>query len=149
MDTSAWIDGWHRDYPPDVFPSIWDFLDGAILLGTIISTEEVYKETQVKDDDLHNWLKKRKWQFIPISEEIQSIARDLLFEFPGLVDFRRKRSQADPFVIATAIHMGGVVVTGEIASKKPKKPKIPDVCIAKGIRCIKFLDMLRELNYKF
>jgi hypothetical protein len=42
-----------------------------------------------------------------------------------------------------------VVVTGEKPRGKPDTPKIPDVCDVRGLRCITFLDMLRELGWKF
>ena len=60
MDTSAWLDGWARDYPPDVFPSLWEKIDELIANGTICSTEEVYIELKKKDDSLIEWMKTRK-----------------------------------------------------------------------------------------
>lgn len=61
----------------------------------------------------------------------------------------RNRSQADPFVIATAEILQGAVVTGEKPRGNLEVPKIPDVCDARKIRCIGFLEMLRELGWKF
>jgi hypothetical protein len=42
-----------------------------------------------------------------------------------------------------------IVVTGEIATGRMDKPRIPDVCNAKGIRCMTFLQMIRELRLTF
>ena len=81
-------------------------------------------------------------------EDIQRIVSDLLVKYPRLVDTQRNRSQGDPFVIATAEALNAVVVTGE-KSGKPDSPKIPDVCNARKIRPISFLEMLRELEWKF
>lgn len=149
LDTSAWMDGWVRDYPPDVFPSIWKLLDEEIERNVIKASEEVYVEIEKKDDSLHRWFKNRKKVLIPLEEHIQYIAKELLSEYPRLVDTFRNRSQADPFVIATASYIGGVVVTGEVPSGNLNKPKIPDVCNLREIRCINFLGMLRELEWKF
>jgi hypothetical protein len=76
---------------------------------------------------------------------------ELLALYPRLVDTHRNRSQADPFVIATAERLGKgtVVVTGEKRRGKLDTPKIPDVCDMRGIRPITFLEMLRELGWKF
>jgi hypothetical protein len=50
VDTSAWLDGWARDYPPDVFPSLWDKLAECILAGTLKCSEEVYVELEKKEE---------------------------------------------------------------------------------------------------
>jgi hypothetical protein len=91
----------------------------------------------------------RKHMLVPLDEEVQTRATGLLAEYPRLVDTLRNRSMADPFVIATAMVRGATVVTGEIASGRMDKPRIPDVCLAKGIRCISFLQMIRELRLTF
>lgn len=149
IDTSAWLDGWSRDYPPDVFPSLWEKIDELINDGLVCSTEEVYIEIKKKDDSLHNWMKERKELFIPLEEPIQTIAFELLAKHPRLVDTHRNRSQADPFVIATAEYLAAVVVTGESPRGKLDKPKIPDICEVRNLRCISFLNMLREVGWKF
>jgi predicted nucleic acid-binding protein len=149
VDTSAWLDGWARDYPPDVFPSLGDKLAECILAGIVRCSEEVYVELEKKDDALRDWLKARKQVIVPIDEKIQIIVAELLAAYPRLVDTHRNRSQADPFVIATAESLGGIVVTGEKPRGKLDTPKIPDVCEVRKLRCISFLDMLRELGWRF
>lgn len=150
VDTSGWLDGWQRYYPPDVFPSLWAKLDELIAAGEIVSSEEVYVELERKADDLHDWVKARKQMLVPLTEGVQQLAAGLLSEFPRLVDTLRGRSKADPFVIATALEIdGAVVVTGEIATGRIDKPRIPDVCQAKGIGCISFLQMIRDLKLTF
>jgi hypothetical protein len=128
VDTSGWLDGWQRFYPSDVFPTLWAKLDGLAATGEIISSEEVYFELKRKSDDLHDWVKVRKQMLVPLDEQIQARASALLAEYPRLVDTLRGRSKADPFVIATAMARGAVVVTGEVISGKLDKPRIPDVC---------------------
>jgi len=149
VDTSAWLDGWQRHYPPDVFPSLWAKLDSLIEQGEVISSEEVYVELERKSDDLHDWIKARKQMLVPLDEAIQMRAAALLREFPRLVDTLRGRSKADPFVIATTMERDAVIVTGEVSTGRPDKPRIPDVCQSKGIRCINFLQMIRELRLTF
>ena len=105
VDTSGWLDGWERHYPPDVFSSLWTRLDELIEAGEIISSEEVYVELQKKADELHDWVKDRKQMLVPLTEEIQRRAAGLLGEYPRLVDTLRGRSKADPFVIATAMEL--------------------------------------------
>ena len=149
VDTSGWLDGWQRHYPPDVFPSMWTKLDVLVNSGEILSSEEVYLELKKKSDELHDWIQARKQMLVPLDEPIQLRAAGLLSEFPRLVDTLRGRSKADPFVIATAMERGAVVVTGEPLTGKLDKPRIPDVCQVKKIRCITFLEMIRELKLSF
>jgi hypothetical protein len=149
VDTSGWLDGWQRHYPPDVFPSLWSKIDSRITAGEIISSEEVYLELKRKDDELHDWIQARKQMLVPLDEAVQLQAAALLHEFPRLVDTLRGRSKADPFVIATALERGAVVVTGEPLTGKLDRPRIPDVCQVKNLRCITFLQMIRELKLTF
>lgn len=149
IDTSAWMDGWERDYPNDVFPTLWETLEAHIMTEAIKATEEVYIEISKKDDSLHSWFKERKEMFVHVEEAIQDIVAEILTDHPRLVDTKKNRSQADPFVIATAEHLKATVVTGERPSGNIDKPRIPDVCHARNLRCISFLDMLRELGWKF
>jgi hypothetical protein len=72
----------------------------------------------------------------------------LLGRYPRLVDTLRGRSQADPFVIATAMERRAVVVTGELTGTA-EKPRTRFVCNAEGVRWIRFLDMMRELRLTF
>jgi Domain of unknown function (DUF4411) len=117
--------------------------------GVLKCSEEVYFELHKKDDGLHDWLKARKEVLVPINEEIQGIVSELLKLHPRLVDTFRNRSQADPFAIATAEYLHAIVVTGEKPRGKLDIPKIPDVCEARKIRCMSFLEMLRELGWSF
>jgi len=149
VDSSAWLDGWVRDYPPDVFPSMWEKLAECVAAGVLKCSEEVYVELKKKDDGLYDWLKAHKKVLVPIDEASQGIVLELLEAYPRLVDTHRNRSQADPFVIATAEQLQAVVVTGEKPRGKLDVPKIPDVCDARNIRCISFLEMLRELGWTF
>ena len=150
LDTSAWLDGWVRDYPEEVFPSLWVRLEECIAAGTIKCSEEVYVELEKKDDGIHDWLKRQKQAVVvQIDDSIQLAVLALLDEHPRLVDTHRQRSQADPFVIATAQVLGATVVTGEKPRGKLDIPKIPDVCEQRSIPCISFLQMLRELGWRF
>ena len=149
VDTSGWLDGWQRNYPPDVFPTLWTKVEEVVAGGEVFSSEEVYVELQKKDDEIHDWIQARKEMLVPLTEEIQTIASHLLLEFPRLVDTLRNRSKADPFVIATAIDRKATVVTGEPVTGNMNKPRVPDVCNVKGVRCITFLQMIRELKLTF
>jgi len=101
--------------------------------GRLISSEEVLREIERKEDSLFAWAKEREQMFIPLDDDIQSATQLVLAKFPKLVDSRTGKSFADPFVIATAQVTRTTVVTGERNEGTPKRPKIPNVCSALGI----------------
>lgn len=149
IDTSGFLDGWVRNYPPDVFPPIWENLDYLIKQRQIIATEEIFYELERKNDDIFKWVKERRDMFIPTTTDIQVEVASILSNHKRLIDSRKGRSGADPFVIAVAKLKNCTVVTGEKPTGKMNKPKIPDVCRSMGLQCINLLELFRELNWVF
>jgi len=145
LDTSCLIEGWHRLCPPDVFPGVWDALEELVDEGVIIASEEVLFELEKKEDELFAWAKSRRAMFVPPDGLIQSRVRDILADHPKLVDTRRSRSGADPFVVAVAIVYDCAVVTHEKPSRNPdRRPTIPDACAAFSVRWLSLVELLRE-----
>jgi hypothetical protein len=149
IDTSALLDGWVRYYPPDVFPGLWQQLDGVITEGRLIATEEVLFELERKDDTVYAWAKERRSMFIPIDDRIQPRVTDVLDRFEKLLDTRANRSGGDPFVIALAMVEGCTVVSGERATGATNRPNIPDVCSELSVPCITLLQLIRNEGWVF
>ncbi len=150
VDTSAILDAWVRRYPPDVFPAVWQRLEEVVENGDLGASEEVFLEIEKRDDAVHAWAKERKAKlFVPIDEAQQRHVSAILEKHERLVDTRKNRSAADPFVIAVAMAQGCTVVTTEEATGKPEKPNIPDVCSALGVRSINLLEFFREQGWRF
>ena len=105
------------------FSNIWETFDEMVKNGCLISSTEVLDE--LKDDDIEKWGKLHKAAFISLSKEIQEKAVEILQRFPNMIKISTKgSSNADPFLIATAIIEGGTIVTNE----KKGENKIPFVC---------------------
>jgi len=149
IDTSAILDCWIRYYPPDVFPQVWEKLDDLINAGILIATEQVLIELGKKDDEVYQWAQKREHMFIPINEDIQPIVSFILQNHPKLIDERKDRTGADPFVIALAQLEKCTVLTCEKPTNKLNRPKIPDVCNALKIPWVNMLQLFREQGWKF
>jgi hypothetical protein len=146
------MDGWCRFYPPAVFPTLWERMDELVTGGALRMSEEAYRETQRKHDDLSAWVKQRKRQIvIPTCEQVQYWVGKIMADpyCSQLVDINRDRSGADPFVIAAAKAHGLFVVTGEVFDPLRKKPKIPNVCARFQVPVCSFLEMLRRESLKF
>jgi hypothetical protein len=149
VDTSSLLDAWCRWYPRSLFPTLWERIEELASAGKLISSEEVYRELQCKDDALFAWAQQRKGIFLPLSAEIQRVAREILDKFPTLVDSRTGKSFADPFVVATARVTDSAVVTGERPTGSVARPRIPDVCQSYGIPCFGITDVIREERWSF
>lgn len=149
IDTSSILEGWRRHYPPDVFPGLWDQLDALIADGHLRSTEEVLHELERKDDELFEWAKARPAFFVDIDDVIQRSVQKLLAKYKKLLDTRKNRSGADPFVIALAGVNSCSVVSNELRTGSLNRPNIPDVCADMGIRCITLLELIREQEWQF
>ena len=149
IDTSAILDGWIRHYPPDVFPKLWDRIDELIKDGNLRATEEVLFELEKKADEVYKWAKSKSGLFVPIDNDIQVAVAGILAKYERLVDARRNRSTADPFVIALAQMNSSKVVTVEQPTNNLSKPRIPDVCIDLEIQSITLLQLVREEGWTF
>jgi hypothetical protein len=147
LDTSAFLDAWVRNYPIDVFETVWQRLSDAARDGSILASEEVLRELERKDDEACAWMKARPGMIVPFGPEIEAEVIRLMARFPRLVDTKKGRSGGDPFVIAVAVVGGHSVITAENATGKPEVPRIPDVCKEIGVRCIRMLDFFREQRW--
>ena len=104
---------------------------------------------ELKDDDLKVWAKQHKECFLPITRDVQAKTTEVLSQFPTLIKIRSTgNSNADPFLIATAVLQGGTIVTNEkLGDNKTKDYKIPNVCQALNIPYMNlhtFLDQILE-----
>jgi hypothetical protein len=147
VDTSAFLDAWVRNYPVDVFPTIWDQMNRAARDGTLLASDEVLRELERKDDGAHVWMKDRTEMLVALDPEVERHVREIMTRYPRLVDTRKGRSGGDPFVIAVARVRNLTVITAENATGKLDSPRIPDVCADLGIRSIRMLEFFREQRW--
>lgn len=132
-----------RVYPRPHFDAVWKLLEQLAQDGRLLSVEEVLCELKAQDDEVTKWAQSRESIFLPLDEAVQRGARDVLARFPTLLDLKRGKSSADPFLIAAAALQRATVVTQEKPSGGPSAVKIPDVCKALKIPCIQLLDLLK------
>lgn len=147
-DTSALIAAWVERYPPDVLPRLWERFVEAIQTGRMFAPDEVRVELEKRSSDLLEFLKPHEGFFIPTDEATLATVSAILSIHPKLVMERKRSSAADPFVIAAARLLGGVVVTEE-GRGSPARPKITDICDAYNVRCFGLLELIRECGWKF
>lgn len=148
MDTSAFLDGFNRYYPPDIFPKLWENVEKLVKNNALKSTEMVLHELKRRDDDVLKWAKSQSNLFVNVDEEIQEIVAQIMGKLPRIVAEGGQRNMADPFVVAFAKQNNLIVVTGEKGGSI-KKPKIPFVCETFDVEYISFVDLVRKEKWTF
>lgn len=149
LDTGCLINAWKKNYPPDMFEPVWRHVKELINKKIVVASVEVLHELKRQDDDLHAWCADHGDMFLELIESLQNEVTALMAEYPKLVATGRNR--ADPFVIGLACLRKEplTVVTEETPHRASQnKPKIPFICGEKNIRCISFIEMLRETGWK-
>ncbi len=149
FDTSSFLNGQRDLFPPTIFPTLWENIEGMIATGTVRSVDLVRDELEGKDDDVPRWAKAQPALFVPLTEDVQLAVREVLAAHRKLIGVGSGRSGADPFVIALARVHGGTVVTEELLSRNLTKPKIPDVCDAMRIRRLNLMQFIQEQGWIF
>lgn len=147
IDACALIDA-SKAYPLDkkTFTHVWDKFSELFLSGRLVSSVEVYDE--LRDKDLKSWIKPYKFCFLPLCEEVQSIATEILATYPELVKIRSRQSSsnADPFIIATALKNNCTVVTNErLGDESTRDIRIPNVCRKYNLRYIGLRGLVDEI----
>ena len=168
---------WHRDYPINVFPTLYHKLKSNLLSQIIIIKPifdeidpisggdkklDVLDKPEPNEDEkkqqsdlskkypLRIWLKKEmKIKETKIDGEAEERALELAREYQT-DDQSKGASPQDMKLIAFASLGNHTVVTLESEQNPPpaKKSnyKIPLICQEKGVKCIKFIDMLEACN---
>lgn len=116
-------------------PDIWSELENLFDSDRLISHIYVYEELE-KPDFLGKWIKEKKKYFFRITEKQIQLTRRILGKFPDLIDYKREKNQADPWLIALAIEkneeislFGGNKIFHVVSGEKYSSTKrIPAAC---------------------
>ncbi|HUG92283.1 MAG TPA: DUF4411 family protein [Planctomycetaceae bacterium] len=96
---------------------------------------------------------RKKRLFRATTSRLLGMARQIVHEFPGLVDYDRPVPQADPFVVALALSEGKgqlkydkcIVVTEEKFTPSGR-PRIPHACEARGLQYLTIHQTILKLR---
>lgn len=150
LDANVFIQAWNDYYSIDQCPEYWGILDQLAKDRQVFCPEEVKREIDKQDDGLADWLKSRPHFVQDITADVQGNLRVVLEQFPRLVDTKKDRSMADPWIIAHAMAVGASVVTKEMpVGVNAKAPKIPDACNHFAIDWMNDFQFTRELGIRF
>ena len=156
LDANTYVQAKNLHYQMSFCPAYWDWLDEQFESGQLASIMSIYHGLTGQDDELSQWVKKRKVHFLPVeSEQIQDqfgVVAQHVSELEGkkaehISDFLDK---ADPWLIAAAFARGATVVTHEVSvADNSSKVKIPNVCAAFGVPYVTTYQLLNSLKARF
>ena len=150
LDANVFIEPWNKYYSTELCSGYWEILEKLAQDGRVFAPVEVKREILQHDDGLAVWIKTRPYLFRDITLEVQDHLRQIMKSYDRLVDSTRRRSIADPWVIAFAIAENAIVVTKEMpVGPNSKRIKIPDVCQALNVPWMDDFRFAREIGIRF
>lgn len=154
LDTNVLIQAWQKYYSPKLCPDYWSVLNKLGEDGIIFLPHLVYQEIIRTDDDLNKWIRGSKIPVLMPDTNVTNILRTIFEADPlhqTLVDNTKKRSLADPWVIAHALNEKAVVVTKEekVTAANASRIKIPNVCENLGVPWINDFEFIERMNIRF
>lgn len=155
LDSDVLIQAKDENYPFDICPGFWDWLERGCAAGRVHSVQAVREELERGSDELGEWAKARGDSFFLPVDERTSGAMTAVSGWVQAGDFRDDAKRiflagADPWLIAHALAHGHTVVTREVHVEGEKRNvKIPTVCKALNVPSMRALDMLRKEKVTF
>lgn len=150
LDTSSTIEWFVRTYPPSLLPNLPERVEALIAADRLRAPKAVLDELVRIDDACSKWAKAQTALFLEESTEVQRIVRQLMATHQNPAKPHKGINGADPFVIAMAKAEGAhcVVVADEHPGSQENR-KIPFVCNAEGIQCIRFQQLMLAEGWQF
>jgi hypothetical protein len=139
LDTNIVIDVTRRIYPQRLRDEAREICERLMNDGSLVSHKEVLLELKAgaKPGDVPlAWAQAHSAIFLEVTEAQESHLAAVLADHPDLVDPKKTGPDADPFLVALALEIGGVVVSGDGSTGRSGKKQVKDVCDSYGIRCI-------------
>ena len=131
-----------------VYPDFWEWLINLAELKIISIPEMVFNELIAGNDALSEWMKKNKDVLLDQTSALNRINEVMEKGYGSIDETTLDALKADPWVIAHALALEGIVVTSEKPGKQtaPRKKKIPAVCIELHVPCCTITSFLWQMR---
>jgi len=156
LDANTYIQAKSLHYRMHIVPGFWDWLDQQFGYGQVGSIRSVYDELAAGGDELSDWVKQRRHQFLAVDEEeAQAVFADIADYIATHSSYREPHvssflAGADPWLVAKAKTIGAQVVTNEArVGAGSKKVKVPNICDQFQVACLDTYDLLDTLQARF
>lgn len=145
-----------NEMPIDLWPTFWERIAGLIHGGHIFSSIKIRDEINRGNDDLTRWMRQNVSSGFYLSVDSDVIVKYAETQNWAMASPIYKPSAkneyaqvADAYLVATAAAKNMTVVTYEVSDSTCKKRiKIPDACIALGVRYCDLNTVLRNLGVR-
>ncbi len=154
LDSDVFIQAKNLHYGFDFCPAFWAWLEQENAGGRVFSIERVHEELVAGEDELAGWAGQRgSGFFLAPTQDLLEAFREVSawvsgagFDSGAVNTFL---SVADAWLVADALSRGWVVVTHERPADTVKKVKLPNACIALGVKVMSPFAMLRVEHARF
>lgn len=153
VDTSSFSE--LRAFRRDVFPRVWTKTEELIAQGRLIAPHEVLRELAKRNTDIYEWAKGQSI-FVELDDAQVAAVRDIQQRF-NITDHDATGPVADELVVALPLsRIAGqllspdryIVVTQESPGGRGAT-KIPNVCEAFGLECVRLADLFLREGLRF
>jgi Domain of unknown function (DUF4411) len=141
------------------FPSVWRNMAALVEAGRLLAPHAVLEEIRRGDDELVEWADSHRHMFRATDQTLLDKVKEVLRQFPDLVDPLKEEEDADPYVVAQAIlevegqtdllkepTMCGVVTQEH---RRLGRTRIPHACSHYAIECFDFRELFKRENWQF
>lgn len=154
LDSNVFIQAKNLYYGFDFCPGFWDWMIEENARDVVFSVEKVHDELVSGGDALSEWAQARGNRFFlpPGDTIVSSLTTLAAWAGGGTYDASAVNlflQVADYYLVAHAHANQFVVVTHELPGSSSKKIKIPNACLAVGVRVMSPYDMLRAEEARF
>ena len=134
-----------QSYPKDIFITLHQLITPIFKSGKILVINSVLEELKTKEPDLFNFTvqtvpKERQEKYENYILTAQQIIRTY-YDGKG----KSHNIKADPHIISCAKSENLTVITEELGSDPTK---IPYICSHEGVKCINFIEFLKQEKIK-
>jgi hypothetical protein len=154
LDSNIFIQAKNLHYGFDFCPAFWDWMIEENARDAVFSIEKVHDELVAGGDALSDWAQARGTHFFlpPGDTIVASLATVAAWAAGGTYEPAAVSlflQVADYYLVAHAHANHFVVVTHELPASSAKRIKIPNACLAMGIRVMSPYEMLRMEHARF
>lgn len=146
LDSDFLIHAYRYDFPPNADKDgFWDWLNNLGVRHRLAIPQKVFDEIERGTDGLSEFLKNlenihkepTKNAMLCLPTVMKAYGNNISQEQLEILN-----QKADPYLAAHGLAMNATVVTNEVPSQNektnPEKKKLPDICLAIGVNCIRY-----------
>lgn len=153
LDANVFIQAKNLQYGFDFCPGFWDWIDQQAASANVMSIDKVLDELKAGGDELSVWAAARSGLFAApdgaVIGGLQSVSEWAVSAGYDVAAVTTFLQGADYYLVAHAHAHALTVVTHEVPANSVKKLKIPNACIALGVKCMTPYEMLRVERARF